>query len=1100
MKKRGTRCHLIPRFRRRIGLLLFELGEFVRRHFVEISTGRDGVFVAVQLFIEGFFVVVRFRLGNGAGGRRGHHLFDVALGVVHLFGPRVLHGRVMRDLDATVIVHACSGGDQAAHDHVLLQTAQVIDAARDRRLGQHAGRFLERRRRDERVGRERGLGDAEQQRFGGGRLAVFVFDARVFVGEAEAVNLLFEQEVGVAHVLDAHPAQHLADDHLDVLVVNVHALKPVDLLDGVDQVALERLHPLNRQDVVRVERAVHQRFAGADAVALLHVDVGAARDRIFALFAGLGDDADLLRAFGDVAEFDRTVNLAHHRRLARFAGLEQLDDARQTADDVLRSSDFARDLGDHVAGRDLVAVLHHEVGADGHRVGFERFASLVLDLDARLALLVRRIHDDRARQTGHFVDLFVNGDVLDQVAPVHRAAHLGQDREGVRVPLGDLLPLFDVAAVGYDERRAVSDRVTLDFAAAVVNDQHRAVAVHRDDFAFAADDRVEVVVSDVTARASFVRRLLGDFRRRAADVERAHRQLRSGLADALGCDDAYRLADVDDLPGSEIAAVAFDTNAASRFAGEHRANSHSLDTGVLNLGRDVFADFRVDSGEDLAGDRVEDVVEGDASDDAFTQAFDDVARLGDRFGPDTFDGPAIGFRDDHVLRHVDQAAGQVTRICGLERGVGQTFSRAVRRNEVLQHVQAFAEIGADRSLDDFARRLGHQSAHTGELPDLLLVAARSGFGHDQNRVQLLRVFLAPAHLLEHLVGDSFRHFRPDGDDLVVTFAVRNHAVLVLLFDLDHFGLGVGYQRRFVRRRDHVVDADRQPGLRRVKEAQLFQAVEHLDGGLVPQTQEAVVDQALQAFLLERAVDVRHRFRKIVVEQHASDGRVDRAVDFVDRGLDHVLRVAFGVEVDQTALVPHANLGLRRDFLGVEREHHLLRRGERAAFALRAFHRAGHVITAEHDVLRRHRDRLTRSGREDVVRREHQDLRLDLSLGRERDVDGHLVAVEVRVERRADERVNLDRLAFDQHRLESLNAQAVERRGAVEQNRMVLDHLFEDVPDHVVVAFDHLLGLLDGRGVAFRFEPVVNKRLEQFERHFLRQTALVQLQLRADHDH
>jgi hypothetical protein len=42
------------------------------------------------------------------------------------------------------------------------------------------------------------------------------------------------------------------------------------------------------------------------------------------------------------------------------------------------------------------------------------------------------------------------------------------------------------------------------------------------------------------------------------------------------------------------------------------------------------------------------------------------------------------------------------------------------------------------------------------------------------------------------------------------------------------------------------------------------------------------------------------------------------------------------------------------------------------------------------------------------------------------VDGHLVAVEVGVERRADQRVQLDRLAFDQDRLEGLDAQAVQR--------------------------------------------------------------------------
>ena len=81
------------------------------------------------------------------------------------------------------------------------------------------------------------------------------------------------------------------------------------------------------------------------------------------------------------------------------------------------------------------------------------------------------------------------------------------------------------------------------------------------------------------------------------------------------------------------------------------------------------------------------------------------------------------------------------------------------------------------------------------------------------------------------------------------------------------------------------------------------------------------------------------------------------------------------------------------------------------------------------------------------------------------MDRHLVAVEVGVERRADQRVNLDGLAFHQHRLERLNAQAVQRGSAVQQHRMVLDDLFEDVPNHRFLLLDHFLGLLDGGAVA-----------------------------------
>ena len=134
-----------------------------------------------------------------------------------------------------------------------------------------------------------------------------------------------------------------------------------------------------------------------------------------------------------------------------------------------------------------------------------------------------------------------------------------------------------------------------------------------------------------------------------------------------------------------------------------------------------------------------------------------------------------------------------------------------------------------------------------------------------------------------------------------------------------------------------------------------------------------------------------------------------------------------------------------------------------------------------------------AGRQDVVGREHQDARLGLRLGRQRQVDRHLVAVEVGVERVADERVDLDRLALDEHRLERLDAQAVERRRAVEQHRVLVDDLLEHVPDLGDHRVDHLLGRLDVlRGLALD-EPGHDERLEQLERHELRQAALVQLQ-------
>ena len=99
-------------------------------------------------------------------------------------------------------------------------------------------------------------------------------------------------------------------------------------------------------------------LAGPDVIAFLHVDVNAARDRIFlgglAVFAS---DVNLAHALGDFAVRTMpsiSLMTAGSLRLARF---EQFHDARQTAGDVLGLGGFARDLREHVAGLHFIAIL-----------------------------------------------------------------------------------------------------------------------------------------------------------------------------------------------------------------------------------------------------------------------------------------------------------------------------------------------------------------------------------------------------------------------------------------------------------------------------------------------------------------------------------------------------------------------------------------------------------------------------------------------------------------------------------------------------------------------------------------------------------------------
>ena len=62
------------------------------------------------------------------------------------------------------------------------------------------------------------------------------------------------KEVGIADARHADGTQHLAADDFDVLVVDGDRLRTVDLLDLVDQVALQLLDAEDRGECLRRSR------------------------------------------------------------------------------------------------------------------------------------------------------------------------------------------------------------------------------------------------------------------------------------------------------------------------------------------------------------------------------------------------------------------------------------------------------------------------------------------------------------------------------------------------------------------------------------------------------------------------------------------------------------------------------------------------------------------------------------------------------------------------------------------------------------------------------------------------------------------------------
>src|SRR5262249_60241123 len=99
----------------------------------------------------------------------------------------------------------------------------------------------------------------------------------------------------------------------------------------------------------------------------------------------------------------------------------------------------------------------------------------------------------------------------------------------------------------------------------------------------------------------------------AADVERAHRELRAWLTDRLRRDDADRLADVDDVAARQVAPVALHADAASGLAGEHRPDLDAIDAGALDDLHLVLGDLVVGADQDLARVGIDDVLERGAA-------------------------------------------------------------------------------------------------------------------------------------------------------------------------------------------------------------------------------------------------------------------------------------------------------------------------------------------------------------------------------------------------------------------------------------------------------------------------------------------------------
>ena len=180
-----------------------------------------------------------------------------------------------------------------------------------------------------------------------------------------------QQQPGFAPIHDFDLLQHLANNDLDVLVVNFHALEPVNVLDFIHQILGQRFDAHDLQNVMGHWIAVQQGLTPMDEITFAHRNMLALGDQRFHRLQGLvlwpHDDPP----FGLVilTKFDDAIDLGNDCVVFRLAGFKQLRHSRQTAGDVAGLGGFPGNARQRVAGVD-----HGTVGNRQHRVHGQKIA------------------------------------------------------------------------------------------------------------------------------------------------------------------------------------------------------------------------------------------------------------------------------------------------------------------------------------------------------------------------------------------------------------------------------------------------------------------------------------------------------------------------------------------------------------------------------------------------------------------------------------------------------------------------------------------------------------------------------------------------------
>ena len=614
-----------------------------------------------------------------------------------------------------------------------------------------------------------------------------------------------------------------------MLIVNLNALQTVNVLHFVGDVTRYRVHATKTQNVVRCFRTVGNHVTTFYTFTFEHVQLTPFRNHLFVRFATVyrGDNQTTF-PFGFFTEGNDAADFSQDCRLFRTTCFEQIRNARQTTGDVLGTAGFLRNTRQGVTRADLYAifqlnnrftrqeVLSRHIGAWDQNV----VALSINNFQCRTQIFTTGgtfcgIQNHQRRQTGQLVGLTSNGLAVDHVSEADETTHFGDNRHGMRIPVCNGFTAGNLFAIAFRHNGAVRHFIAFFGTTEFVDQLQFGVTRGDNQFTAGVHNRLRVAQTDAT----FVFHLDAGFssrtRCRTTDVERTHRQLCTRLTDGLCRDNADSLTFVDEVATRQVTTVAVRTYTKVGVTGYNGTNFDGVNGVLFQQVTPVLMQQRVAWNQNVRGTRLQNVFSSHTTQYAIAQRLFNVATFDNRRHGDAFQGAAVVFSDNQVLRNVNQTTSQVTGVRSLQCGIRQTFTRTVGGDEVLEYVQTFTEVRGDRRFDDGAIRLRHQTTHTSQLTNLCRRTTRTGVGHHVDAVEgnlLLFLTVTVNHgfglqVIHHRFGYTIVRRSPDIDNFVVAFARGDQTRLELFLNLSNFRFRFADDFVFFLRDDHVIDTN-----------------------------------------------------------------------------------------------------------------------------------------------------------------------------------------------------------------------------------------------------------------------------------------------------